>query len=72
VRARFEQGRPRAFEDFLTGFLTEGGRALSGRPAGLAAARDGSLLVADDTNGIIYRVSYSGGGKESAGRGESH
>jgi hypothetical protein len=31
-----------------------------GRPAGLAVAKDGSLLVGDDTNGVIYRVSYAG------------
>ncbi|KQR45742.1 sorbosone dehydrogenase family protein [Acidovorax sp. Leaf160] len=29
-----------------------------GRLAGLAVARDGSLLVAEDQNGVIYRVSY--------------
>lgn len=31
-----------------------------GRPAGLALAPDGSLLVAEDENGVIYRVSYEG------------
>jgi len=63
VRVRFQDGEPAAFEPFLTGFLseTEGGRhGYMGRPAGLAVARDGSLLVGDDTNGIIYRVSYAG------------
>lgn len=63
VRVRFRDGRPAAFEPFLTGFLseTEGGRhAYTGRPVGLATLKDGSLLVGDDTNGVIYRVSYAG------------
>jgi hypothetical protein len=31
-----------------------------GRPAALAIAKDGSLLVADDTGGTIWKVSYTG------------
>lgn len=31
-----------------------------GRLAGLAVAADGSLLVAEDQNGVIYRISYGG------------
>ena len=31
-----------------------------GRLAGRALAADGSLLLADDANGIIYRISYRG------------
>jgi glucose/arabinose dehydrogenase len=64
VRLRFKNGNPASFEDFLTGFLIEGGQAHFGRLAGLAVARDGSLLVADDSNGIIYRVSYGDGGRQ--------
>jgi glucose/arabinose dehydrogenase len=58
VRIRFVAGRPIGFEDFLSGFLVEDGRAHWGRLAGLAVAVDGSLLVSDDTNGVIFRVSY--------------
>ena len=29
-----------------------------GRPTALAVMRDGSLLVADDTGGTIWRVTY--------------
>ena len=29
-----------------------------GRPVGLAVAKDGSLLIADDAAGVIWRVSY--------------
>lgn len=56
VRVRFEEGRPVRIEDFMTGFLEQGGRARFARPAGLLVARDGSLLVSDDMNGVIYRV----------------
>lgn len=39
----------------LTGFLTGDG-ATHGRPVWLAWAKDGALLVSDDTAGIIWRV----------------
>lgn len=38
-----------------------------GRLAGLAQARDGSLLLSDDENGIIYRIAWSGGDAPAAG-----
>jgi glucose/arabinose dehydrogenase len=62
VRIKFIHGRPERFEDFVTGFLIDDGRAQFGRPAGLALMRDGSLLMSDDSNGMLYRVRYSGGG----------
>jgi glucose/arabinose dehydrogenase len=58
VRLVFENGAPRRFEDFVTGFLIEDGAATFGRPAGIAVAQDGSLLFSDDTSGTIYRVRY--------------
>ena len=42
--------------DFLTGFLD--GQTSLGRPAGVLNAADGSLMVTDDQNGTVYRVSY--------------
>ncbi len=42
--------------DFLTGFLD--GQTSLGRPAGIANAADGSLMVTDDQNGTVYRISY--------------
>ncbi len=61
VRLHFdENGQPTEFEDFMTGFLIEEQIANFGRVAGLAVAPDGSLLIAEDTNGIIYRVAYTG------------
>lgn len=56
VRVVFENGEPQRVEDFLTGSLIEDGQAHFGRLAGLAIAADGSLLIAEDTNGVIYRV----------------
>jgi glucose/arabinose dehydrogenase len=61
VRIDFQDGKPVAFEPFLTGFLVEredGTHGMFGRPVGLAAMPDGSLLVGDDTNGVIYRIAY--------------
>ena len=60
VRIHFEGGQPKTIEPFLTGFLSDGGRAHFARPVGLAVAKDGSLLMADDTNGVIYRIAYDG------------
>lgn len=60
ARVRFHDGRPQAFEPFLTGFLVDDDTAFA-RPAGVAVARDGSLLVGDEANGVIYRVSYARG-----------
>jgi glucose/arabinose dehydrogenase len=47
-------------EPFLTGFLQDekADPPMWGRPADVMMMRDGSLLVSDDHNGIIYRVSY--------------
>ena len=62
VRINFdESGQPAAFEDFVTGWLVEGGRGQFGRVAGLLVLQDGSLLISEDTNGVIYRVSYPSG-----------
>lgn len=61
VRVPFERGRPAGgYEAFMTGFWHGGATTAEvwGRPAGLAVAADGSLLVADDSGGVIWRVSY--------------
>jgi glucose/arabinose dehydrogenase len=45
-------------EDFLTGFVANAEKKeVYGRPVGVAVAKDGSLLVADDTSNRIWRVS---------------
>jgi glucose/arabinose dehydrogenase len=62
VRVRFDAaGQPVSMEPFATGWLTDDGRAHFGRLMGLAQAADGSLLVGDDTNGVILRIGYGPG-----------
>lgn len=49
------------YEDFLTGFLLDpSGPTTFARPVGLLVLPDGSLLLTDDGNGRIYRISYTG------------
>ncbi len=60
VRVRFTNGQATSVEPFVTGFLTDGGKTHIARPVGLAMAKDGALLMADDANGVIYRVAYTG------------
>ncbi|GJD49671.1 hypothetical protein OPKNFCMD_2404 [Methylobacterium crusticola] len=49
-------GRIASVEPFLTGFLDD--NRYLGRPVDVLVARDGALLVSDDYNGAIYRISY--------------
>lgn len=60
VHIRFQDGKPVEFKPFLTGFLFQenGKPAIMGRPTGIAVDRTGALLVSDDANGVIYRVSH--------------
>ncbi|HEY4203993.1 MAG TPA: PQQ-dependent sugar dehydrogenase [Xanthobacteraceae bacterium] len=44
-------------EVFASGWI-EGKQTYTGRPADVVLAKDGSLLVADDWAGAIYRISY--------------
>jgi glucose/arabinose dehydrogenase len=46
-------------EPFMTG-LVENNEYL-GRPVDVLVLKDGSMLVSDDHNGAIYRISYTGG-----------
>lgn len=63
VRVRFdEQGRATGIEDFVSGWLVNGNKEHFGRVCGIAQHTDGSLLVTDDANGVIYRVAYSARG----------
>jgi glucose/arabinose dehydrogenase len=68
VYVPFKDGRPAGYyENFLTGFWPSGERRAEvwGRPAAIAVAKDGSLLVADDTGGTIWRVTYTGKGEQN-------
>jgi glucose/arabinose dehydrogenase len=45
------------YEDFMTGFVLDE-KTVWGRPVGIAVTRDGALLVSDDANGTIFRITY--------------
>ncbi|MBV8897662.1 MAG: PQQ-dependent sugar dehydrogenase, partial [Acidobacteriaceae bacterium] len=60
IRVPLDNGKANGvYEEFLTGFVTPQGDAW-GRPVGVAAAPDGSLLVSDDVGKTIWRVIYTG------------
>lgn len=50
-----ENGRL-VMEEFLTGLRDDANNRFLGRPAGLLTMPDGALLVSDEENGAIYRV----------------
>ncbi len=54
-----EAGQPIAEEDFISGWLTKDGEVI-GRPVDILAMPDGSLLISDDKQGVIYKVAYQG------------
>ncbi len=57
VRVRFKDGKPTGeYQDFAVGFVVDSGHVW-GRPVGIAVAQDGSLLMSEDGNGTIWRIS---------------
>ena len=60
----FSGGKPanQPLEDFLTGFVADAANSeVYGRPVGVATMADGTLLVADDAGGRVWRVRPTGG-----------
>jgi hypothetical protein len=58
VRIRLKDGVPTGeYEDFVTGFVVNDSDVW-GRPVGVAVAKDGALLISEDGNGTIWRVSH--------------
>jgi glucose/arabinose dehydrogenase len=58
VRIRLKDGVPTGeYEDFVTGFVIDDSQVW-GRPVGIAVAHDGALLISEDGNGTIWRVSH--------------
>jgi glucose/arabinose dehydrogenase len=51
-------GKNPQIRPFLTGFLDKAKNAFWGRPVDVMLMPDGSVLVSDEQNGAIYRVSY--------------
>jgi glucose/arabinose dehydrogenase len=55
-----DEGKVLKAEPFLTGFLVDAKAdpPMWGRPVDVLVMKDGALLVSDDYNGILYRISY--------------
>jgi glucose/arabinose dehydrogenase len=51
-----KDGTVKSVEPFLTGFLENNNYV--GRPVDVQPMKDGSLLISDDWNGAVYRVTY--------------
>jgi glucose/arabinose dehydrogenase len=54
--ARLEGNKVASYTPFAEGWLE--GRSRWGRPVDLEVLPDGSMLLSDDTAGVIYRISY--------------
>ncbi len=58
IRIRLRDGVPTGeYEDFVTGFVANDSDVW-GRPVGVAIARDGALLLSEDGNGTIWRITH--------------
>jgi glucose/arabinose dehydrogenase len=55
--AMVDSDKVTSYENFVTGWLKPDGKVI-GRPVDVIVAEDGSLLISDDMNGVIYRVTY--------------
>ncbi|MFY1046687.1 PQQ-dependent sugar dehydrogenase [Chryseobacterium sp. GP-SGM7] len=57
----FSNGKASAsYQPFLSGFIANKEKGdVYGRPVGVLQIADGSLLVADDVSGIVWRVAYN-------------
>jgi glucose/arabinose dehydrogenase len=56
IRIRLRDGVPTGeYQDFVTGFVLNDSEVW-GRPVGVAVAHDGALLVSEDGNGTIWRI----------------
>jgi glucose/arabinose dehydrogenase len=59
-------GARATIEPFLTGLLDNGKNEFYGRPAYVFQMPDGAMLVSDEHNGAVYRISYGSGNRVSA------
>ena len=55
---KFKDGKPVAEQSFISGWLTDKGEVL-GRPVDILTLPNGSVLISDDTLGVIYKVTYT-------------
>ena len=69
IRVRLKDGVPTGeYQDFMTGFVVNNS-SVWGRPVGVAMARDGALLVSEDGNGTVWRISFRG--EQHSGLGQA-
>jgi glucose/arabinose dehydrogenase len=58
IRIRLRDGVPTGeYQDFVTGFVINDSEVW-GRPVGVAVAHDGALLMSEDGNGTIWRITH--------------
>jgi glucose/arabinose dehydrogenase len=58
VRVQMKNGEPTGdYEDFVTGFVVDDAHVW-GRPVATLELKDGSLLMSEDGNNAIFRISY--------------
>jgi glucose/arabinose dehydrogenase len=58
IRIRMKDGVPTGeYEDFMTGFVVNDSDVW-GRPVGVTVTHDGALLVSEDGNGTIWRITH--------------
>jgi len=51
-----KDGKVKSMETLITGFLVD--NSYIGRPVDVLQMKDGSILVSDDWNGAVYRITY--------------
>ncbi len=57
IRIRLKDGVPTGeYEDFVTGFVVKRFRGVGSAGRGWPVAHDGALLISEDGNGTIWRV----------------
>ncbi|PAW95130.1 sorbosone dehydrogenase [Mucilaginibacter sp. MD40] len=53
-----KDGKASGYETFASGWLDDATQKVWGRPVDVLVLADGSMLVSDDTAGVIYRITY--------------
>jgi len=54
---KLDQDQAISYETFASGWLKD--EQSLGRPADLLVLPDGSMLLSDDQNGVIYKITYN-------------
>ena len=51
-----KDGKVKSIEPIVSGFLQD--NSYIGRPVDVLLMKDGSMLISDDWNGAVYRITY--------------